>query len=61
MDRGKACLPIWMAMERLTDDELIEMLPFIRDQDGNRVNLFQLKRYLKEKRAEKKGAEDNVT
>lgn len=48
-------LPIWMALERLPDDELIELLPYIRDEEGERMNLMQLRRYLREKRAEYEG------
>lgn len=45
-------LPIWQALERLSDKELVEMLKYIRDENGERVNLLQLRRYLREKRAE---------
>ena len=45
-------LPIWMALERMRDEELIELLPYIRDEEGQRVNLLQLRRYLRGKRAE---------
>ena len=44
-------LPIWMNLERLNDSELIEMLEYIRDENGEKVNLYQLRRYLREKRA----------
>ena len=46
-------LPIWEALDRMSDTELIEMLPYIRDEEGQKVNLFQLRRYLNTKRAEK--------
>ena len=45
-------LPIWIALERMRDEELIELLPYIRDEEGQRVNLLQLRRYLRGKRAE---------
>jgi len=47
--------PIWVVLERLRDDELIELLPYIRDEEGERMNLMQLRRYLREKRAEYEG------
>ena len=46
-------LPIWEALDRMSDTELIEMLPYIRDEEDQKVNLFQLRRYLNTKRAEK--------
>lgn len=35
-------------MIRLSDKELIEALPFIRNENGERVSLDELKRILKE-------------
>ena len=37
------------AMSRCTDEELIELLPYIRDENHEKVNLLQLKRFLREK------------
>ena len=45
-------LPLWQALERMSDQELIGMLKYIRGENGERVNLFQLRRYLREKRKE---------
>ena len=36
------------AMLRLTDEELISLLPWIRDENGEKVSLIELKHYLKE-------------
>ena len=36
------------ALARLTDDELISLLPWIRDENGEKVSLIELKHYLKE-------------
>lgn len=47
-----ATMPIWMALERLPDEELIPVLKYIRDENGDLVNLLQLRRYLREKRKE---------
>ena len=44
---------------RCTDQELIALLPYIRDEDGERVNLIELKHYLrkvKEERAHEREA-----
>lgn len=35
-------------MARLTDAELIEMLPYIRDENGEKVSLVELKHILRE-------------
>lgn len=35
-------------LSRLTDSELIELLPYIRDEEGEKVNLLQLRRILRE-------------
>ena len=35
-------------MISLSDEELIEMLPYIRDEDGERVSLIGLKHLLRE-------------
>jgi hypothetical protein len=35
-------------MSRLSDQELIEMLPYIRDENGDRVSLIELRHYLRE-------------
>ena len=45
-------MPIWMALECLPDDELIPVLKYVRDENGDPVNLLQLRRYLREKRKE---------
>ena len=50
MSEVRWSLPIWMALERMSDEELIGMLPYIRDEEGYKVNIFQLRRYLREKR-----------
>jgi len=34
----------------LSDQELIECLPYIRDENGEKVNLIELKHALKERR-----------
>lgn len=36
-------------MATLSDEELIEALPYIRDENGERVSLVELKHYLREK------------
>ena len=36
-------------LARCTDQELIETLPYIRDENGEKVNLLQLRRILREK------------
>ena len=40
-------------MSRLTDRELIEMLPYIRDENGEKVSLVELKHFLREQRRAK--------
>ena len=35
-------------LARLTDRELIEMLPYICDENGEKVSLIELKHYLRE-------------
>ena len=55
---GACSLPIWKALDRLNDSELIEMLPYIRDEEGERVNLHPLRRYLRKMREEER--EDQV-
>lgn len=35
-------------MIQLDDSELIEALPYIRDEDGEKVSLVELKHYLRE-------------
>ena len=57
-------------MISLSDEELIEMLPYIRDEDGERVSLIGLRHLLRETvqerersvfpGAEGKAAEDTV-
>ena len=42
------CETIAENLARCTDQELIECLPYIRDEEGEKVNLLQLKRYLRE-------------
>jgi hypothetical protein len=34
-------------MAKLTDSELIEMLPYIRNEDGEKMSLIELKHYLR--------------
>lgn len=36
-------------MKRMSDRELIEMLPYIRDENGEKVSLIELKHYLNER------------
>lgn len=36
----------------LSDQELIECLPYIRDENGEKVNLIELKHALRERRDE---------
>ncbi len=61
MSEVRWSLPIWMALERMSDEELIGMLPYIRDEEGYKVNIFQLRRYLREKRAAYDLAKSQVT
>lgn len=35
-------------MAKLTDRELIEMLPYIRNENGERMSLIELKHYLRQ-------------
>lgn len=51
MDRPGWSLPIWMALERMSDSDLIPMLSYIR-LDGEKPNILQLRRYLREKRTQ---------
>jgi hypothetical protein len=32
----------------MSDDELVELLPYIRDENGERLNLIELKHFLRE-------------
>lgn len=34
-------------LARLTDDELISVLPWIRDENGEKVSLIELRHYLR--------------
>ena len=46
-------------LSRCSDQELIELLPYIRDENGERVSLIELKHYLrkvKEERAHEREA-----
>jgi hypothetical protein len=36
------------ALLGLTDEELISLLPWIRDENGEKVSLIELKHYLKQ-------------
>ena len=36
-------------MKGMSDQELIEMLPYIRDENGEKVSLIELKHYLNER------------
>lgn len=36
-------------MKGMSDRELIEMLPYIRDENGEKVSLIELKHYLNER------------
>ena len=47
-DRSHGGETIGEVISRLTDSELIDLLPYIRDENGEKVNLLQLKRYLRE-------------
>ena len=38
---------------RLSDDELLTVLPYIRDENGEKVSLTELKHYLKEEKRRK--------
>lgn len=40
------------ALRRLNDRELLEMLPYIRNENGDRVSLAELKQILKEETKE---------
>ena len=42
------CETIAETLARCTDQELIECLPYIRGEDGEKMNLLQLRRYLRE-------------
>ena len=42
---------------RCSDQELIAMLPYIRDENGERVSLIELKHYLRESNRGPKGGE----
>ena len=35
-------------LARLADEELISLLPWIRDENGEKISLIELKHYLKE-------------
>lgn len=47
MDREKV-ITIAQIMAKLTDRELIEMLPYIRNENGEKMSLIELKHYLRE-------------
>ena len=59
MDRAAWSLPLWMALERMTDEELIPMLKYIK-LDHEQPNLLQMRRYLREKRAEHERTDQHV-
>lgn len=40
---------------RCNDEELISVLPCIRDEEGQRVNLIELKHFLRAERKKKEG------
>ncbi len=47
---------------RCTDQELIALLPYIRDEDGEKVNLIELKHYLRKvKEGRKRDIARNVS
>ena len=43
---------------RCTDQELIALLPYIRDEDGEKVNLIELKHYLRKVKEERSNGAD---
>ena len=49
MDHREEQKTIREIMKRLSDLELIEMLPYIRDENGEKVSLIELKHYLNER------------
>ena len=40
-------------MQKMSDCELLEVLPYIRDENGERMSLIELKHYLREERRKK--------
>ena len=40
-------------LARCSDQELIALLPYIRDEDGEKVNLIELKHYLRKVKEER--------
>lgn len=38
---------------RLSDEELLTVLPYIRDENGEKVSLVELKHYLREEKRRK--------
>lgn len=49
MDHREEPKTIREIMKGLSDRELIEMLPYIRDENGEKVSLVELKHYLNER------------
>ena len=49
MDQREEPKTIREIMKGLSDRELIEMLPYIRDENGGKVSLIELKHYLNER------------
>ena len=43
---------------RCTDQELIALLPYIRDEEGEKVNLIELKHYLRKVKEEQSNGTD---
>ena len=47
-------------MSKMSDYDLLEILPYIRDENGERMSLIELKHYLREnQRLRKGGASDD--
>ena len=45
-------------LSRCSDQELIELLPYIRDENGERVSLIELKHYLRKVKEGQNNGED---
>lgn len=41
-------------MDGMSDQELIDVLPWIRNEDGERMSLIELRHYLRERNESKK-------
>ena len=48
MDRIKQTLTIAEIMIRCSDEELLSVLPYIRNEDGEKMSLIELKHCLRE-------------